>query len=126
MSRIVKTAFAYTLPVFALAFAIGAIRVMLVAPVTGPFLAVALEVPMVLAFSWFMAGRIRFPSRFLQRLAVALLSFALLMVLEVLTALAFGQSPLQFFTAMTTAAGALGLVGQVGFALLPLLRHPRG
>lgn len=126
MFTVVKAALAYTLPVFAVAFVLGALRVTLVAPVTGPFLAVALEVPAVLAVSWIIAGRIRFPPGFPQHLAVALVSFVLLMVLEVLTALAFGQSPMQFFTAISTPAGALGLAGQVGFALLPLLRHPRG
>lgn len=126
MVRIVKSAFAYTLPVFALAFGIGALRVTLVAPATGPLLAVALEVPVVLALSWIIAGRIRLPPTVPQRAAMALLSFALLMALELGTALAFGQSPARFFTAMTTPAGVLGLAGQIGFALIPLVRQARG
>jgi hypothetical protein len=126
MSRIVKAAFAYTLPVFALAFAIGAIRVSLVAPVTGPLLAVALEVPLVLTLSWIIAGRMQLPHALPQRMAIALLSFALLMALELATALAFGQSPAQFLSSMTTPAGALGLAGQIGFAVIPLFRQARG
>ena len=126
MSAIVKAAFAYTLPVFALAFALGAARVTHVAPVTGPLVAVALEVPVVLALSWTIAGRIALPPALPARAALALMSFALLMTLELLTALAFGQTPAQFLTAMTIPAGALGLAGQAGFALVPLLRQARG
>lgn len=126
MSPIVKAAFAYTLPVFALAFVLGAARVSLIAPVTGPLIAVALEVPVVLALSWTLAGRIDLSPTTPGRAAMALLSFALLMSLELLTALAFGQTLAQFLTAMTTPAGALGLAGQAGFALVPLLRQARG
>lgn len=126
MSAIVKAAFAYTLPVFALAFVLGAARVSLIAPVTGPLIAVALEVPVVLALSWTLAGRIDLSPTTPARAALALMSFALLMTLELLTALAFGQTPAQFLAAMTTPAGALGLAGQAGFALVPLLRQARG
>jgi hypothetical protein len=126
MPQIVKAAFAYTLPVFALAFVLGAIRVMLVAPITGPLLAVALEVPVVLTLSWVIAGRRKLPPTLPQRGAMAVVSFALLMLLELATALAFGQSPAQFLSAMTTPAGALGLAGQIGFALIPLVRQVRG
>lgn len=128
MPRIVKSALAYTLAVFAMAFVIGALRVTLVAPVTGPFLAVALEVPLILLLSWAVAGRVfrHWGPAGGERLAMALLSFGLLMIIELLTALAFGQSPAQFLAAMATPAGALGLAGQVGFALIPLIRQPSG
>lgn len=128
MPGIVKSALAYTLPVFAMAFVIGALRVTLVAPVTGPLLAVALEVPLVLALSWAVAGRVlrRWPLAGRRRAAMALVSFAALMLLEFLTALSFGQAPAQFLATMTSPAGGLGLAGQIGFALIPLIRQPRG
>lgn len=127
MHPVVKAAFAYTLPVFAVAFGVGALRVTLVAPALGPLPAVALEVPLILALSWAVAGRVleRWPLAD-TRPAFAILSFALLMSLELATALAFGQTPAQFLTAMTTPAGALGLAGQIGFALIPLIRQARG
>ncbi|MES2540860.1 MAG: hypothetical protein V4583_09775 [Pseudomonadota bacterium] len=127
MSALVKAGLAYVIPVFAVAFVLGALRVTVVAPALGPLAAVALEVPLVLALSWVVAGRVlaRWPLRD-KRPALALLAFALLMVLELATALAFGQSPAQFLTAMTTPAGALGLAGQIGFALIPLVRQARG
>lgn len=126
MFSTVKAAFAYTLPLFAVAFAIGALRVTVIAPVTGPLLAVALEVPIVLTLSWAVAARVLARWPLAMRPALALLAFALLLLLELGTALAFGQTPAQFLRAMTTPAGALGLAGQIGFALIPLVRQPRG
>jgi hypothetical protein len=128
MIPVVKAAFVYAIPVFAVAFLLGALRVTLIAPKTGPLLAVALEVPLVLTLSWLVAGRVlrRWPLGTAQRLGLAALAFALLMLLELATALAFGQTVAQFLTAMTTPAGALGLTGQIGFALIPLVRQARG
>lgn len=128
MTPTVKAAFAYALPVFAFAFAVGTLRVTLIAPALGPLPAVALEIPLVLAVSWVVAGRTlaRWPLLAMQRLGMTLLAFAVLMGLELITALAFGQLPGQFLAAMTTPAGALGLTGQISFALIPLLRQARG
>jgi hypothetical protein len=128
MSPLVKAAVAYVLPVFAAAFVIGAVRVTLVAPALGPFTAVALEVPLVLCLSFWMAGRVlrRWPLQLWARAGMSVLAFVVLMLLELGTALAFGQSPAQFLAAMTTPAGALGLAGQIGFALVPLVRQARG
>ena len=129
MSRITNAALAYVLPVFALAFGIGALRVTLVAPITGAFWAVALEIPLVLGSAWIAAGLVlrRWPLPIASRAAMGATAFALLMLLELATALAFGQTPLQFLSAMTTAPGLLGLAGQIGFGLLPALRvQPRG
>ena len=128
MHQIVKAAFAYVLPVFAAAFVLGALRVTLVAPQTGLLLAVALEVPLVPALSWVVAGRVlsRWPLSRIRCAALACLAFALLMLLELTTAVAFGQTLAEFLTAMTTPAGTLGLAGQIGFALIPLVRQASG
>jgi hypothetical protein len=128
MPLTVKAALAYTLPVFAVAFCLGALRVGLAAPRIGPFLAVALELPVVLALSWSVAGRVlrRWQPNRTPRMALALTSFLLLMLLELLTALALGQTPGQFLAAMITPPGALGLAGQIGFGLIPLVRQARG
>ncbi|MBL9046620.1 MAG: hypothetical protein JNK34_04810 [Tabrizicola sp.] len=128
MPRFITAALAYVVPVFALAFGFGAIRVTLIAPAIGPLAAVALEVPLVLALSWWVAGRVlrRWPLTWQERAAMGALAFGALMLLECATAMAFGQTPAQFLQAMTTAPGALGLLGQIGFGLLPLLRQPKG
>lgn len=123
MPSVVKAAVAYVVPVFAVAFLLGALRVTLVAPVTGPLFAVALEVPVVLLLSWAVVGRVlaRWPRT--PRLAMGTLAFALLMLAEFATALGFGQTPTAFLAAMATPAGALGLAGQIGFGLIPVLRR---
>ncbi|WP_374646728.1 hypothetical protein [Tabrizicola sp.] len=126
MPPTVKAALAYVLPVFAVAFVLGALRVSLVAPQLGPLPAVALELPLVLALSWAVAGRVlaRWPDT--RRAGLGLIAFTLLMLLELATALVFGQTPGQFLAAMATPPGMLGLAGQVGFGLIPLVRQPRG
>jgi hypothetical protein len=124
MSRILTAALAYVIPVFALAFVLGALRVTFVAPLTGPLPAVALEIPLVLGLAWLVAGRVlgHWSLEGGRRLAMGGLAFALLMLAELLIALGFGQTPAQFLSAMGTAPGALGLLGQIGFGLLPALR----
>ena len=128
MVQVVKAGLAYTLPVFLCAFALGALRVTLIAPALGPVAAVALEVPVVLTLSWLIAGPVlrHWPVPVPQRPALALFAFIVLMLLELGTALTFGQSPAQFLQAMTTPAGALGLAGQIGFALILLIRQASG
>jgi hypothetical protein len=99
MPAVVKAAFAYVLPVFAVAFAAGAAR-HAGRPQTGALAAVALELPLVLALSWAVAGRVlrRWPQA--PRAAIGALAFALLMLLELATALAFGQTPAAFLAAL--------------------------
>jgi hypothetical protein len=129
MRNPVAAAFAYVIPVFAMAFVLGALRVTWIAPLVGPFAAVAVEVPVVLAVSWVVAGRVlrRWPlPSAARRLAMGATAFAVLMSLELVTARAFGQTASQVLKAMATPPGALGLAGQIGFAMIPLIRQPSG
>ncbi|WP_135448500.1 hypothetical protein [Tabrizicola caldifontis] len=127
MPSIVAAAVSYFAAVFAVAFVLGALRVTLVAPQTGPLLAVALEVPLVLALSWLVAGRVlrRWPMALRERLALGGLAFVLLMLAELSLALAFGQTPARFLSDLATPPGALGLAGQIGFGLIPALHRQR-
>jgi hypothetical protein len=111
--------------VFALAFVLGVLRVTLVAPQVGALAAVALEVPVILGISWAVAGWIArwWPRPPLQRLAMGAVAFALLMAAEMaMSRFLFGQTLAQFLAAIATAPGALGLAGQIAFALIPVLR----
>lgn len=129
MPRFVTPAVAYVALIFAAAFLLGALRVTVLAPMTGPLLAVAMEVPVVLALSWLVAGRVlrRWPLALPDRLAMGALAFALLMLAEFALALAFGQTPARFLSDLATPPGALGLAGQIGFGLIPALRgHAKG
>lgn len=124
MRRYVKPALAYLAPVFALAFVLGVLRTLWIAPRIGALMAVALEVPLLLLWSWTVAGRVlrRWPLPMRDRIAMGALAFALLMLAEAGLALATGQTLGGFLGGMVTPAGALGLAGQLAFAALPALR----
>jgi hypothetical protein len=126
MPRIAIAAFACFCAVFTAAFALGVVRVLYVAPQTGPLAAVALEVPVILALSWVVAGQVLRRWRISGATAclwLGGLAFACLMAAE--TALAvtvFGSTVQATLRTMATWPGALGLAGQIGFALIPALR----
>jgi hypothetical protein len=125
---ILKPALSYFAPVFAVAFAFGALRVMLITPLIGALAAVALEVPLILGLSWLVAGRVlrRWPLPRGQAFAMGALAFLILMLAEVALAYALsGQTPAAYAATFLTPPGALGLAGQIGFALIPALRAYR-
>ena len=119
----------YTLLVFAFAFAfaLGVLRVLLIAPRIGELAAVAIEVPVMLAIAWPICARLvrsfaLGPGS--ARAAMGASAFVLLMALEwALALLLFKRSVAQTIAGYGTAAGLLGLAGQVGFALLPFLQR---
>ncbi len=124
MRRYVKPALAYLAPVLALAFVLGVLRTLWIAPRIGALMAVAVEVPLLLLWSWTVVGRVlrRWPLPLRDRTAMGALAFALLMLAEAGLALATGQTLGGFLGGMVTPAGALGLAGQLAFAALPALR----
>jgi len=126
MPRILLPALVYVAAVFAVAFALGTLRVLLLVPYLGELAAVALEVPVLLCLSWFVAGRVlrRWPLTGRgQRLAMGALAFVCLMALELIVATGLLGRPLNgVLAAMTTLPGLVGLAGQIAFALVPALR----
>jgi hypothetical protein len=121
--QIVSAAAAYWAVVFTAAFAFGVVRTGWLAPRIGDLAAVACEVPLVLALSWWAARRITACWGIAQvglALAMGLIAFTILLLAELaLARLLAGQSPGQWAASLTTPAGALGLSGQVLFALMP-------
>jgi hypothetical protein len=120
---IALAAAAYWAVVFAGAFALGVARTLWLAPRIGALAAVACEVPLTLALSWWAARRIMARWGVTERgpaLAMGLIAFTILMLAELaLARLLTGQSPGQWAAGLTTPAGVLGLGGQVLFALMP-------
>ena len=121
MWRVMMAALAYWGAVFAPAFALGVVRTLWLAPQIGALAAVAVEVPIVLAISWFAARAAVHRWRLGRGEAAAMgaVAFALLMLAEWGLALGSGQSSAAWLAGMTTAPGMLGLAGQVGFAMMP-------
>lgn len=121
----------YFLAIFAAGFVLGTLRVLLVAPVLGELPAVLLELPLMLIISWFVCravtARLPVGNGVGARLAMGAMAFALLMGAEFLLGLyGFGRSLSEIVAAYGEAAGFVGLLGQLGFALIPLLQRPRG
>jgi hypothetical protein len=116
------TAFAL---VFVAGFVLGTIRVLVVVPRTGETTAVLLELPVMLAISWFATGWTirRFDLHAADSRAImGATAFSLLMLAEAALAVAvFGTSLGEWARGQTHPPGSYGLVGQIAFGLMPML-----
>lgn len=99
-------------------------------PAIGEFAAVLCEIPVMLAAMLLRARAIIRRSSIAtarQRMAMGLTGFALLMVCEWGLALVLGQGSQGWLASLATLPGAIGLAGQLIFAMLPLMvRNPGG
>lgn len=130
MRDVIRAALTYLAVVFAVAFLMGTVRVLWLIPLIGEMRAVLIEVPILLAVSWSVAGAVlrRRPlSGLASRAAMGALAFFGLMALEFAVGrFGFGQSLAGMLAAMGQPAGLIGLAGQIGFALIPMIRQPTG
>ncbi len=117
---------------FALGFLLGAARVLLLAPALGDLGATFVELPVMLAISWIycvsLLRRLAVPAKAVPRIIMGVTAFTLLMIAEVLLGIGlFDRSLPQQMREMMSGPGIAGLLGQVAFALFPLLqlRHAR-
>ncbi|MBI1237461.1 MAG: hypothetical protein GC188_12330 [Alphaproteobacteria bacterium] len=117
----------YAGAVFLAGFALGALRTLVIAPRTGDLIAVGIELPVILGvswlvFGWLARGRAAWPLP--ARGQAGLVAFLMLMALELALSVVIADGGVRGFVAdWLTLPGALGLAGQVGFALIPLV-HP--
>lgn len=120
-----RAGIAYTVGVFSFAFAVGTIRVTLVAPRLGTLLAVVLEAPIVLAVSWGVSSWCthRFNvSRDSRGCALmGAVAFSVLMLLELgFSVLIFGETFDRYLAKYRSPAGVIGLSMQVCFCFATL------
>jgi len=124
--RIAGAAIVYWAMVFALGFLLGIVRVTWVIPRIGLVPATLMELPLILAASWFAAGWLvrRFAiARGREALAVGALAFAILMLAEcALAGVLSGETPAQWLSGLGEPHALLGLAGQAVFALMPWWR----
>jgi hypothetical protein len=116
--------FTYFAAVFAFAFAMGVARTLVITPLLGATAAVLLELPLVLALSWFVARTLLRNRTFMltQRAAMGATAFALTMLSEMaLSYLLRGQGLGDWVASLITPLGLLGLSGQVAFSVIPVL-----
>jgi hypothetical protein len=125
--KLVRAAFLYFIVVFAIAFVLGTIRVLVVVPKVGELVGVLIEVPILLTAAWIVSLRViartHVPHKFGPRLIVSGCAFLFLVSAEFgLSTWLFGNSPAAFFASFRTLHGAIGLAGQVTFAMLPIVQ----
>jgi hypothetical protein len=125
MKNAIRAGGVYFAIVFACAFAVGTVRVLLVAPRTGATAAVILEAPILLAISWFTSRwcvrRWAAPNTLIDRMVMGATGFALLVVVEAgVAALVFHRPLHDQIITLGSPAGMIGLAAQIGFALMPL------
>ena len=124
MAAAIVTGVFYFLIVFAVAFVMGAVRTLLVAPRIGAAPAVAIEIVFILALSWMVAKGLYRARPYSSRegALIGAIAFALTMVSEAaLASIMVGQSPVEWARDLTTPLGLLGVAGQIGFAVIPML-----
>jgi hypothetical protein len=127
MLNALKAGAIYFSLVFAFGFAFGTLRTLVIAPVVGDLIAVALELPLLLAVSWIACGwvlqRIHLPSRSYYRISMGAFAFILLMVAELtMSKLLAGRDLASHFSLYRTLPVFIGLLGQIAFAVFPLIR----
>lgn len=129
--RAVHAGLLYCALVVAAGFVLGVLRIMLIGPLAGEVVALALEAPVMLAISWAACGwaldRLDVPPQLLDRLLMGGVALVLLLVAEgCVVVLAQGRTLAEFFEIHGRTAVLLGLLAQLAYALFPLLRHRNG
>jgi hypothetical protein len=113
--------------VFAVGFVLGVVRTVFVVRLLGETVAVALELPIILAVAWivsrWLTRQLEVPARLLPRAVMGAVGFALLMLGELsISLLLAGRSLIEHLQLYREASHLLGLAGQIAFALFPTLQ----
>jgi hypothetical protein len=119
-----QAATTYFACVFAAGFVLGTIRTLIIAPQMGDLAATVLELPAMLALSWFTCAWVLrqtpVPRTSRDRLGMGMAALLLLLFAEAVISLAFGGLTLAQHVALYARAPILlGLAGQLAFALFP-------
>lgn len=130
-SRAAQAGMLYCTVVFAAGFVLSVIRLVWVAPLSGEFVGVLLEAPVLLAIAWsacgWVAERLDVSQPFLDRLVMGGVALVVLVCAEAIAAvLAGGHSLGEFSLRHGQSAVLLGLLAQLAFAVFPLLQRRAG
>lgn len=127
MSDAIKAGIIFSVLVFLVGSLLGTIRELYLVPRFGQELAVLIELPVILAISWNACGvvlrHVPVPAAIGPRFVMGAVALGLLLLAEIaLATIGFGQSIAAIFARYATAPGAIGLVGQGLFGLIPVAR----
>lgn len=121
----------YAAAVFGFAFLTGALRTVAVSS-TGapPVLGVAIELPVLLLVSWVICGllleRMHMPAETGVRMLMGAVALIVMLSGEfALSALVIGRNLPDFLASYQHPEASLGLIGQLAFAALPVIRMRR-
>ena len=125
--RPVLAGVAYFALAFLFGFVLGVLRTLAIEPRVGELAAVMLELPVMLLLSWFICRRLSrlfgLSPRIGVRSAMGAVAFVLLITAELAIVMPLrGMATEDYVGHLMTGAGALGLAGQVGYALIPVLQ----
>lgn len=128
MTTTLRAAIDYFAGIFALGCVLGTTRVLMIAPATGDWIAVATELAFMLPTSWIYCGwlieRFEVPATMHERLLMSSAALCLLLTAEVVLGVTvFDRTVLQQLRSMVIGPGLVGLLGQLGFAAIPLGRR---
>ena len=116
----------YAIIVFLLGFVLGILRVLVLVPWLGDTAAVTVEVPVMLAASWFVCracvDRLGVPPKVGVRSSMGAVAFLVLISAEFTLGLAFGRLLSDQIASFASWSEAIGLAAQVVFATLPLVQ----
>lgn len=125
MTAALRAAVAYVLIVFAAGAVLGTLRTYLIAPIVGESWAVLLELPIMLVIAWSASrtviDRSALPRRTGPAIAMGAAALAMLLVAEAGLSLLLGRSLAQHLELYSALPARLGLMGQVVYALFPLI-----
>jgi ABC-type uncharacterized transport system permease subunit len=124
VTRAIVAGILYFAAAFALGFVLGTVRTLWLAPRLGAAAATALELPVMLAFSWLVCGWLlrkgSVPHTLPARLAMGATAFVLLMIAEAgVSVLLLGRTVRDHLATYRELAPLLGLAAQIAFALFP-------
>jgi len=124
--RAIRLGALYFAAVFAVGFALGTIRMLVLVPRLGELAAVAIELPVILTAAWIICGwllRGRKLSRS-EATGTGAVAFVLLMLTETaLSVVLSGRTVTGHLALYAESARLLGLAGQIAFASFPLIRR---
>jgi hypothetical protein len=120
-------ALAYAGIVFGVGVIVGVARTLWLMPEIGELRAILIELPLMLAFAWFVCGAVLrwfpTPRSTAHRLALGAVAFVLLMLGEFAISVLWIGTPLQDHSAAyLSPSGLISVFGQLAFAAFPLVR----
>lgn len=126
MPQAILAGLVYFVTVFAAGFALGTLRVLVLAQSLGETASVILELPLILLISWFacrwIVVRFAVPATFPARFVMGLVALSLLLAAEAMLGIyGFGRTLAEHLARYANTPELLGLAGQILFALFPLL-----